>query len=132
MDSAAHDVATGGPTRCGPTTAGDVSTAGTSARGEELAPLETDRGGLSREAERHHGTARPRLAIERQITPQTKERGSKSTRPVLSPNCSRWTPALSSRPSSRFAIGVSSAYLMWRPPLSWPAPPPATTTGKFL
>src|SRR5437763_1499771 len=52
-----------------------------------------------------------------------------SSFPVLSPRLSMETPALSSSVKRRFVIGVRSGYLMWRPPLSRPEPPPMTRFG---
>ena len=51
--------------------------------------------------------------------------------PVLSANESSRTPTLSSSVRCRFASGIGSAYLMWRPPRALPALPPATTIGRF-
>ena len=48
----------------------------------------------------------------RRYASDVSDNGSRSTRPVLSPKLSAGTPALSSMPSSRLAIGVSSVYLM--------------------
>ena len=56
--------------------------------------------------------------------------GSSGSRSVLWPSDSIGTPILSSRLRCRFANGVSSGYLTWRPPV--PAPPPANRIGRFF
>src|SRR5262249_41123366 len=53
-----------------------------------------------------------------------------SSLPVLSPNFSTGTPALSSMLSNKLLSGVSLGNLRWRLPLTWPAPPPARTIGR--
>ena len=53
-----------------------------------------------------------------------------SSVPELSPSFSCFTPTLSSIVTSRFVIGVWSAYFRWRPPFIFPAAPPTTRFGS--
>ena len=55
----------------------------------------------------------------------------RSMRPVLSTKRSRCTPTWSRSVRCRLASGIISSNLMCCPPLTWPAPPRATTIGRF-
>src|SRR5882672_3092922 len=74
------------------------------------------------------GFTRPRLWCGRRRYIDNVSSGSL---PVLPPIRSTGTSILSISVTSKFAIVGLSEYERWRPPLSVPAPPPITRSGRL-